>query len=463
MPPVRSFSHVVLLALAAFAVAAPAASAASAPSLTDPSDQWLPSAPDATWAFDWIDTQYSPKATRENYTVASQSGTTFRLAWTANDPDNPSQQAGTGEVDYQRTDAGLVVTNWSSSPPPPQFPVLCPSASQCSNSLASVHYQLIWGNRSPVLLEPLLHGTRWDSLGGGNNDVASANRYLGTELIKVPAFPNGVVAAKIESNITQAGALGDPYGSGVRTVWWVRGVGPVHLEFRHAGGDLTLADLMATNQTPRAAPSDAAYLPLNRGDTMRFRWRNTKHMPKWSRQQFDVSQVVNNTARVDVKSLSGPIKLSGSYVFSTRLSGITNLSATTKAASLATFPPLGPLSRPKDERRHFFTPFDLMTFGLNPVLTAYPAVGQTWSTSTNSRDFAVYGATGGSKVIGFRTVRVPAGRYRALVVQTTLHQQGFSFGSGRRTSWFAPNVGLVKLQFAHSDGSVSVVERIPPK
>jgi hypothetical protein len=462
VPPVPS-SPRALVAAAALAVALITAPGASAAGLTDPVDQWMPSATDATWSYDWIDTQYSPKATHETYTVASQNGAGFQLAWTATDPDHPDKQGGKGEVDYQRTDAGLVVTNWSSSPPPPQFPVLCPSASQCANSLAGVHYQLIWGNRSPVLLEPLLRGARWNSLGGGSNDVASASRYLGMELIKVPAFPAGVMAAKVESNITQAGALGDPYGSGLRTVWWVRGVGPVHIEFKHAGGELQLADLMQTNQKPLAAPSDTAYLPFNRGTKMRFRWRNSKHMRTWSRQQFTVSQVVNNTARVDVKSLSGRIKLAGSYVFSTRLSGITNLSAQTKSASLAKFPSLGPIASPKDQRRHLVTPFDFMTYGFNPVMTAYPAAGQSWTVATNSRDYAVYGVKGGSKIIGFRTVKVPAGRYRALVVQSDLSQQGYPYGSGRRTSWFAPDVGLVKLRFAHRDGSVSVVERIPPR
>ena len=48
----------------------------------------------------------------------------------------------------------------------------------------------------------------------------------------MPAFPGGVDAAKVESDVTQAGALGDPFGSGVRTVWWVYGVGPVKILFQ---------------------------------------------------------------------------------------------------------------------------------------------------------------------------------------------------------------------------------------
>ncbi len=66
-------------------------------------------------------------------------------------------------------------------------------------------------------------------------------------------------------------------------------------------------------------------MPLNRGDTATFRWRNSRHMRRWSRQRFEVAEVVNNTARVNVKSLSGRIKVAGSYLFATRLSGVTHL------------------------------------------------------------------------------------------------------------------------------------------
>ena len=58
-------------------------------------------------------------------------------------------------------------------------------------------------------------------------------------------------------------------------------------------------------------------------------------------------------------------------------------------------------------------------------------------------------------------VKVPSGSYKnAMVVESTLSQKGFSFGSGRRDSWFVPGKGLVKLVFRHRDGSVSTVERL---
>ena len=434
---------------------------ASAASLEDPFNQWLPDSDAATWTYGWSDSQYAPKVTKEQYSVVGRSGAAFRLGWTTDGLGNgDGTQSGSGTVDYRRTTAGLIVTNWSASQPPPQFPVLCASAAQCGNSVAGTHFMLIWGTRSPALAEPLVQGTAWGTTGGANNDVSSANRYVATEKVKVPAFPEGVMAAKVQSDVTQAGALGDPYGSGVRTVWWVWGVGPVKIDFRHSGGAVQTSELYSTNLIPKPAPSDANFLPLTVGKSQDFRWRNSRHMKKWSRQRFTVAQVVNNTARLDVKSISGQIKVAGSYVLSSRLTGLQSVNTFTKAASKAKFPPLGPRSAPKSKRRHFFTPFDLMTYGFNPIFPAYPEKDQDWANDPQSADWSAYGVTGHSKVLGFRKVKVPAGTYTALGVESTLTQKGFRFGSGRRESWFAADKGLVKLVFHHRDGSVSTVERL---
>jgi hypothetical protein len=100
-----------------------------------------------------------------------------------------------------------------------------------------------------------------------------------------------------------------------------------------------------------------------------------------------------------------------------------------------------------------------MDYGFNPVMPAYASSGQTWKPAVGSRDFDVNGVAGTSRVIGTRTVKVLAGRYRAVGIQSTLRQNGHRFGSGTRTSYFAPGVGLVKLTFHHADGSTSTVER----
>jgi hypothetical protein len=446
-----------LAVLGACWLAAPASALAAG--LDDEADQWLPRSSGAEWVYAWSNSGYSPTPRVERYRVQSRRSTAFRLRWDEireSDYDVPA----TGTIDFQHTDAGLVNINYQSVPPPALFPILCATTRDCSNSVAGAMFLVVWGSRTPVVAEPLLRRTRWGAQGGANNDVASDNRYLGRERVTVPAFPNGVEAAKVQSLITQAGALGDPFGSGVRTTWWVRGVGPVRLELHHASGEVSRAELRSTNLAPKPLPSDVNLMPLNRGDTATFRWRNDRHMKKWSTQRFTVSQVVNNSAQVDVKHVSGPIAVAASYVIATRLSGFALLSGAAKAATKAKFPPLGPRGAPKADRRHFFTPFDLMVYGFNPILPVPATKGATWRSERDGKDWALFGVTGVSKVTGTRKVKVKAGRFQTTVVRSTLTQAGFKFGGGVRTSYFAGGRGLVKLVFRHRDGSVSTVERV---
>jgi hypothetical protein len=448
----------VLLAVVAATAAATFAAPASA-------DGWLPHSSDATWTYQWTDSVYDTTPTNENVTVDKKStATSFTLDWDTKDAGTPDAPQSSGSVSFQQTNFGIVNTDWTSTPPPSSFPILCAAITQCGNSLAGAYYNVIWGARAPTLFEPVLQGTSWASTGAAQNDVSSSNDYLGTETITVPAFPQPVVAAKIQSQITQAGALGDPYGSGVRTVWWVYGVGPVKILFQHAGGTgapVTTVVLQSTNQAPQTPPADPDYFPMTVGLHGTYRWTNKRYFKnKPEVEKFNVDQAANGTAVLKVSSVSGPMKVAGAYQFTTRLDGVTSVASAAKAASLAKLPPLGPRALPAAKRRHFFTPFDLMTFGFNPVIPAYPSAGNTWSADPNGRDFAVYGVTGASRVVGIQKVRVPAGTFQALVVSSTLTQPGFKFGSGTRTMWFVAGKGLVKLVFRHGDGSTSTIERV---
>ena len=428
-------------------------------------DGWLPHPADATWTYQWTDSVYNTTPTNEKVTVKETKGQSFQLAWTTVDQQNPDDApTSVGVVYLSDSQSGImnIDPGWASNAAPPGFPVLCASLSQCGNSLASTWYQVIWGTRAPVLSEPLLKGTSWSTSGGAANDISSSSDYKGTEMITVPAFPTPVLAAKVQTEITQAGAIGDPYGSGVRTVWWVYGVGPVKVVIAHAGGagaPVTTSILQSTNQTPKPPPSDVSYFPLDLKVKGVYRWTNARYLKKPEVESFKIDQVSNGSARIAVKYVSGPIKVAAAYGFTTRLDGTTNIWGISKSASLAKMPPLGPASQPEAKRRHFRTPFDLMTFGFNPLLPAYPAQGATWSGGPASgRDYAIYGVTGTATVVGMQKVTVPAGTFDALVVRATLSQPGFPFGSGTRTSWFAPTRGLVKLEFRHADGSVSLVE-----
>jgi hypothetical protein len=420
-------------------------------------DDWLPHPADASWSYSWSDSAYSPTPTTENVTVKSQSGSTFILAWTTGDTSKPTSQ---GTVSFQDTDSGLNNTDWSSTPPPSNFPILCATASGCGSSLSSTYYDIIWGSRAPVLAEPLVKGRTWTGTGGAQNDVSATSTYIGQSAITVPAFPQPVVASVVRTRITQAGALGDPYGSGTRTIWWVYGVGPVKVEFDHAGGTgapVTTSVLQTTSLTPKATPDDLDYFPLTQGLTQRYRWTNSRHLIQPEVQQVAIQASLNGTARFTVTSVSGPVRASASYGYTARVSGVTNLWAASRATMIGKFPPLGPKGSNPSERRHFFTPFDLMNFGFNPILPAYAKTGDQWQSSPTGTDFDAYGVTGTSTVLGVQKVTVPGGTFAALAVRTTLKQPGFAFGSGTRTCWFAPGKGLVKLEFKHGDGSTSQV------
>ena len=230
----------------------------------------------------------------------------------------------------------------------------------------------------------------------------------------------------------------------------MRGVGPVLVIFDHVDGSVTNAALLQTNLKPVAGVPDQNYFPLKQGMSGRYKWTNTKHLKQPEIERITVAAVASQTARLTAESLSGPIRVKAQYGFSLRLDGLRNIWGSESAASLAKLPRLG-------HKRHFFTPVDLMTFGFNPLLAAYPQGGQSWR-SGNARDLSLYGVTGSTKVIGIRRVHVPAGSFKALELRSTLTQKGHPFGSGVRTMWFANGRGLVKLVFKHRDGSTSVVQ-----
>lgn len=425
-------------------------------------DSWLPHNADATWTYQWTDSVYNPTPTTEKVSVKSTNGNAFTLAWTTKDQGNADGAvSSTGTISLLDTSGGLDVVSpyWQSDAPPVSFPVLCALTGACPNSLVSTYYNVVWGSISHVLAEPLLRGTTWTGA-GGDNTIQSTSTYLGTERVTVPAFTGPVVAAKVRTDVAQAGALGDPYGSGVKTVWWVYGVGPVKIVFQHNGGTgapVTTFELKSTNVTPKPSPSDANWFPMEKGLKGTYSWTNPKYLKKPAISSYVIDQVANGSARVNVSCPKGPIRCAGLYFLTQRTDGLSSIQSIVKAQSLVKFPSLGPKG-PASTRRHFFTPFDLLLYGVNPVIGPYAVAGDTWSVDPNGRDFAVYGATGTTKVLGVQKVKVPAGTFNALAVRTTLKQAGFPFGSGVRTSWFAEGRGLVKLVFQHGDGSTSVVQ-----
>ena len=221
-------------------------------------DDWWPHPDDATWTYAWTDSLYNPAPTKEKVTVKGQKGKAFTLTWTTKDQGNSGDSPlSFGDMAFQETTAGLINTDWASNPPPPDFPILCPPDRRLQQQPREHDVLLDLGQPQPrARRRRSCKARRWQGTGGAQNDVSSTSSYAGHRDVKVPAFPDGVLAAKVRTEATQAGALGDPYGSGVRTVWWVFGVGPVKMTFEHAGGSdapVTTSELQATSLTAEAA------------------------------------------------------------------------------------------------------------------------------------------------------------------------------------------------------------------
>jgi hypothetical protein len=423
-------------------------------------DDWLPHPAAARWQYQWSDSRYHPGATVENVVVQQQQGVNYTFAWAQAGYQPPAAgsalvcpaDADLGTMSFQDTPQGPVNTSWNSCPPSSSYPSgqLCPAGTgACPDSLAGFLYNVIWGLRDPVVQEPLVRGLNWSGTGGASGDAAGTSAYVGQQVVKVPAFPTGVNAAVIRTNVALAGTEDDAYGSGVRTTWWVYGIGPVRVVFDHVDGAVTSGSLLSTSLTPKPDPADENYFPMQRGLTGTYRWTNNRHMRKPEVDRVTVGAVAGSTARFDVKSLSGPIRAAGAYDFTSDLDGIRNTAGSSSAATLLTLPKL-------THGRHFFTVIDLMVFGFNPLLPAYPGAGDAWR-SGNARDQQVYGVRGSTRIVGVRRVKVPAGTFTALEVRSVLTQHGSRYGSGVRTMWFAPGRGLVKLVFAHRDRSTSTV------
>jgi len=420
---------------------------------------WLPHPAGATWTYRWADSAYTPEITTEKVWVARTAGDSFTLGWTSTDKSLGNPQAavaGDGTMSFRDTRTGLANTRWTGTPPPSNFPILCADPASCGNSLASTLYNVIWGTSTPMLPEPVHIGTTWTSRGGSHNDVTSTNKVVGLETVTIPAFKDKLLAVRVDSEITAKS--GDAFGSGKRTVWWVWGIGPVLMEFTHAGSKkaFTKAWLTGTSLPLVSTPNVDTWFPFTKGWKATYRWTNMRHFNR------PVVERITSTGDggFSASTISGPIEAEGNYRYAMTVDGLVNSSATTRSASLLTLPGLGPKAAAPSKRRRFATPFDLMDFGFNPLLPAYPTGRDVWRSSATSPDFKTYGVNGTSRVLGLEKVTTPAGTFNCLIVRSTLKQPGFPFGSGTRTSWFGVGAGLVKIEFRHGDGSISVVERI---
>jgi hypothetical protein len=188
-----------------------------------------------------------------------------------------------GQMDFRHTDAGLLNTNYQSTQPPPQFPVLCASASECGNSVVGALYCSCGARgprprraapaRYPLELDGRrgqrrrqrqpLHGPRE----GRRSRLPGRRAGRGSGIRRQPGRrprrsfrqrrPDGHGSA---ASVPPGSCSATPAGRRAPRNWSRRTCGP--------------------GRFPRGQPA-----PLNRGQSAVFRWNNDRHMRTWSRSR----------------------------------------------------------------------------------------------------------------------------------------------------------------------------------
>ena len=314
--------------------------------------------------------------------------------------DNPADAPDSiGTVSFQETNAGLLNTDWSSNAPPQAFPILCATLARCGNSLASTYYNVIWGGRVPVLAAPLLKGA--DVVEHGRRRQRRREHFelpghRGDHCPRVRPSGQGGDGAARTSRRRERSAI--PTAAAYARLVGVRrrageGASSSTRAARGAGHDRR-----APVDEPDAEGAAAGRRTTSRskkGLKARYSWTNSKHHEaavgaglhgRRGRERLG-ARVSQERLRADQGR--GRVRVHARGPTASRTSG-----ARRRPRSLAKLPPLGPKSLPKTKRRHFFTPFDLMDYGFNPLFPAYPQPSNSWDGEASGRDFQVYGVTG---------------------------------------------------------------------
>ena len=142
-------------------------------------------------------------------------------------------------------------------------------------------------------------------------------------------------------------------------------------------------------------------------------------------QDFDGRPGLERLGARDVKSVSGPIKVAGAYGFTLRNERADEHLGHDPGRVAREVPAARAESLPESKRPpllHAVRPHGLrLQPGLPRVSRRRPTAGTARRPDATS---SVYGVTGKAELLGLQTVKVPAGKFQAIVVRTTLKQNG---------------------------------------
>ena len=425
-------------------------------------DLWFPHPADATWTLQVVQNSvYATTPTTEKVTVKSQKSPTFVLAWTTDGRKQLHRRDHLERHDDLRGSRPGHLRRLVEHAAPGHVPALLRFRHEL-RELDGKHTIFPDLGLAEAAASGAAQSSTWTSTGGATRTTCQkAPHFPWRAQNHGPRLPRARRGRWGTDADRQAGAQGDPYGSGTRTVWWSLRRRPLMITFQHAGRRQSARDdVDPAEHEPQAAATAWRHrlLPLHEGLKLTYSWTNTETPAHTRGQTFTVDAVVNNTRPFSRYRTSPARYGQEDRRLSKRASGVTDLWGTTSSATLLKFPPLGPArSSGLNQQNHFVTPFDLPNFGFQPGPPPHTRPrARKWSSEPVEQRLLDLRRHRHRNRDRRQTAKVPVSSFQALVVRSTLKQPGFPYGTGTRC-WFAPAEGLVKLVFAHGDGSVSTV------
>ncbi|MFC1549567.1 hypothetical protein ACFL4R_01705 [Nitrospirota bacterium] len=267
------------------------------------------------------------------------------------------------------------------------------------------------------------------------NETVTVGSTVFENCLRIDTVINGTGTYHDDTPVTQEIS---EFIRGTRTLWFASGVGLVKMVYAHESGNMTVSEL----QSYEIVVPESSYFPLTAGNRWVYEWTTG-----YSTGSIIETYIVFDSSESERGDIAG-----------------TKLVKTTFDYSLSASGASGHVPEPEA--------YSLMYLALgSPLITNSPALKDTWTSDVPLGH--ITGWTGTSIIESVdETVSVAAGTFNGCIRLRTdisgdvtefpvgwpVTAETNAFARGTRYIWFAPGVGIVKIEYQHEDGTTSNIE-----
>ena len=298
---------------------------------------------------------------------------------------------------------------------------------------------------------PLTVGKTWEYSWDGQAQITIEN--LETVEIAAGTFQDCLKHKTVLTGADNGTELENALFNGTRYLWFAKGVGLVKMRYEHSNGIVTEAELIA-HHVPEKSDE---YFPVNLGTTWTYKWKNDYYNEVFIEKVLvgvnsDTRELFKGNLHLSVKVATESGEALGErnfYVAKTDASlGLRPASSRTTIKSSRDVPVSTSLFL---ENISSFHRTELFQFPLT--------IGRTWR-HQGRRDSQAQ-----VTIEPYEQVKISVGTFSKCLKHKTIFtdasantEQESALINGTRYLWFAKGVGLVKMQYEHSNGVITEAE-----